>query len=146
MKTQLFTDCFWINVTCLGTSFIAATNADTHNAVSCFCSLQAYDCCLTAALHAQQRGRSQLRMTDDWGWLLNEFAVAYGVRSTYACLAFLGWVVRSVHGNKPWTKVMQKVELVLRLALPHLSKLLHMHFMSSSIQKCQHNMQTCCIH
>jgi len=56
--------------------------------------MQAYDCCLAAAIRAQQRSRGHLPITGNWAWLLNAFAVTYGVRNTYASLAYLGWVVR----------------------------------------------------
>ena len=56
--------------------------------------MQAYDCVLCAAIHAEGRGRRKLAVQGDWDWLLAEFARTYGVRSTYASLAYLGWVVR----------------------------------------------------
>lgn len=56
--------------------------------------MQAYDCTLYAAIHAQGRGRRKLGIKGDWEWLLAEFAGTYGVRSTYASLAYLAWVVR----------------------------------------------------
>ena len=56
--------------------------------------LQAYDCVLGAAIHFEGRGRRKLLIESDWAWLLSEFAATYGVRRTYASLAYLGWVVR----------------------------------------------------
>ena len=58
--------------------------------------MQAYDCVLGAAIFPEGQGRSKLHIQSDWAWLLTEFAVTYGVRSTYAALAYLAWVVRYV--------------------------------------------------
>ncbi|KAL3157275.1 hypothetical protein ABBQ38_001508 [Trebouxia sp. C0009 RCD-2024] len=55
---------------------------------------EAYDCVLTAAIYAEGRGRRKLAIKGDWDWLLTEFASTYGVRRTYASLAYLAWAVR----------------------------------------------------
>ncbi len=59
--------------------------------------MQIYDLLLEAALEAQQCGPRRLQVTDQWEWLLTEFAETYGIRDTYARLAHLRWVVRCQH-------------------------------------------------
>ncbi|KAL3146191.1 hypothetical protein ABBQ32_002897 [Trebouxia sp. C0010 RCD-2024] len=56
---------------------------------------EAYDCLLAAAIHAEGRGCRKLVIKGDWKWLLAQFASTCGVRSTYAALAYLAWVVRA---------------------------------------------------
>ena len=63
--------------------------------LTAFCTgVQAYDCCLAAAICHQERGRRHLPITSNWAWLLQAFAETYGVRSTYATLSYLGWLVK----------------------------------------------------
>ncbi len=65
-----------------------------HAAQSLTCMhLQAYDSCLAAAIRDQKKGRSDLHITGKWRWLLDAFAETYGVRTIYATLAYLDWVV-----------------------------------------------------
>ncbi|KAL0049263.1 hypothetical protein WJX82_009993 [Trebouxia sp. C0006] len=54
---------------------------------------EAYDSCLAAAIRDQKKGRSDLQITGKWRWLLDAFAETYGVRTIYATLAYLDWVV-----------------------------------------------------
>lgn len=58
-------------------------------------SWEAYDCVLAAAIHAEGRGRRKLAIKGAWEWLLAQFALTYGVRRTYASLAYLAWLVRA---------------------------------------------------
>ena len=55
--------------------------------------LQAYDSCLAAAIRDQKKGHSDLHIIGKWRWLLDAFAETYGVRTIYATLAYLDWVV-----------------------------------------------------
>lgn len=59
--------------------------------------VQIYDLLLEAALEAQQCGPKRLELTGVWQWLLTEFGETYGIRSTYARLAHLRWIVRCWH-------------------------------------------------
>ena len=59
--------------------------------------VQIYDLLLEAALEAQQCGLKRLELTGAWQWLLTEFGETYGIRSTYARLAHLRWIVRCWH-------------------------------------------------
>ncbi|KAA6421600.1 MAG: hypothetical protein FRX49_08543 [Trebouxia sp. A1-2] len=56
-------------------------------------NIWAYDSCLAAAIRDQKKGRSDLHITGKWRWLLDAFAETYGVRTIYATLAYLDWVV-----------------------------------------------------
>ena len=65
-----------------------------HAAQSLIClHLQAYDSCLAAAIRDQKKARSNLHITGKWRWLLDAFAETYGVRTIYATLAYLDWLV-----------------------------------------------------
>ncbi|KAF8071059.1 SPBC16D10.01c [Scenedesmus sp. PABB004] len=57
-------------------------------------SFQAYDYVLLAALKAQGCNERRLEVTGEWAWLLQAFASQYGVRSNYAVMTHLRWVLR----------------------------------------------------
>lgn len=57
-------------------------------------SCQAYDFLLDAALRAQCCGEMKLEVTGEWTWLLNQFAGQYAVRTNYALMSHLRWVLR----------------------------------------------------
>ncbi|WIA31955.1 hypothetical protein OEZ86_002812 [Tetradesmus obliquus] len=57
-------------------------------------SCQAYDYLLLAALKAQGCNERRLDVSGEWAWLLQAFASQYGVRSNYAVMTHLRWVLR----------------------------------------------------
>eukprot|EP00775_Hariotina_reticulata_P004797 gene4797-5047_t len=57
-------------------------------------SCQAFDYLLQAALNAQGCNEKRLEVNGEWAWLLQAFANHYGVRSNYAVMTHLRWVLR----------------------------------------------------
>jgi hypothetical protein len=55
---------------------------------------QAYDYLLMAALRAQLCDEKRLEVGGEWAWLLTAFAGYYGVRSNYAVMSHLRWVLK----------------------------------------------------
>jgi hypothetical protein len=55
---------------------------------------QAYDYLLMAALRAQMCDEKRLEVGGEWAWLLTAFAGHYGVRSNYAIMSHLRWVLK----------------------------------------------------
>ena len=56
--------------------------------------LQVYDLTMMAAINALECGPRKLSIVGEWKWLLAEFASAYGIRSSYAVLTHMRWVMR----------------------------------------------------
>ena len=48
---------------------------------------------MEAALRAQSCGPRCLSIQGAWKWLLERFADVYGIRSTYATLSYLRWIL-----------------------------------------------------
>jgi len=68
----------------------ATGRANTLKVSSC----QAYDYLLMAALRAQLCDERRLEVGGEWSWLLTAFAGHYGVRSNYAMMSHLRWVLK----------------------------------------------------